>query len=416
MNIAASVFKAPSGAYGDIVEKFVDNASFLWILRSIAVGQPHYYLNDIRQLDQRIEAQLDGLMTALEQSWQACLEALEYQQPGEDFVAAMVAFKSRDPQKIQLAVEAGLSGDLAAGLISALGWLQTAYVDDWISSFLSSKDLNHKYLAIAACSVRRENPGEVLAGILQREDCRQHIKLYARALRLIGELKRRDLQPLLQTAMQSEIDAIRFWSYWSASLMGDQSAVYQLKKFVLEAGPFQAGSIDVCFRLLPIEEARSWISELGNTDGQIRAVINASAVLGDPHALEWLIARMEQTEVCRLAGEAFSQISGIGIDQSGLALEMPAPAFEEEDIEEADGLIMQDENLPWPDVDKIKAIWARHRANFVPGQRYFMGKPISSELLRNSLSSANQRQRKAAALELALMEPDMQVANIEARS
>jgi hypothetical protein len=57
----------------DIYEQYLDNASFLWVLRSIVVNPPHYFYSDIQQLDQRIEAQLDGLMTSIESAWPICL-------------------------------------------------------------------------------------------------------------------------------------------------------------------------------------------------------------------------------------------------------------------------------------------------------------------------------------------------------
>ncbi|MCP3852889.1 MAG: hypothetical protein GY694_22075, partial [Gammaproteobacteria bacterium] len=64
MTIPQNKFDATS-AYGDTLEQLADNASFLWILRSIAVEQPHYSVSDILELEQRIDAQLDGLMTSI---------------------------------------------------------------------------------------------------------------------------------------------------------------------------------------------------------------------------------------------------------------------------------------------------------------------------------------------------------------
>ena len=402
-----------SGAYSDIVDKFIDNASFLWILRSLAVNQPNYSLPDIRQLEQRIDAQLDGLMTAPEQSWQSCLQALQYEEPGEVFTAAVLAFRSGDVEKIQLAVEAGLANDEAEkGLISAMGWLSAELVHGWIKQFLGSKDLNHKYLAIAACSVRRENPGDALDHILQREDCRQHTKLYARALRLIGELKRGDLKTHLQTAVLSDNEEIKFRALWSTVLLGDRSVAAELKPYVFHEGFLQPPAIDLCFRVLPVEEARAWISELGQIEGQIRAVIHSSAVLGDPHAVDWIISKMSQTDVSRCAGEAFSRITGIDIEKNQLALEQAPPGYEEAD----ELAVAEDESLAWPDGDKIKSIWTNHGSHFIAGQRYFMGKAICSDVLKDRLRDASQRERHAAALELALVDAGSALINTRARA
>ena len=224
-------------AYNEIYERFVDDAAFLWVLRSIAVDQPHYDQGELYELEQRIEAQLDGLLTSIDQAWLVCLKALDLEEPGEVFVATVVAFRSHDMNKIQHSVEVGLSNEYAVkGLISALGWLPGKLVHPWIKKFLSSKDLDHKYLALAACSVRRENPGEYLNKILERDDCKQHEILYARALRLIGEIGRQDLMPYLVEAIDAEQDDIRFWSNSSALLLGNRSTVLNLEPFVFQLG------------------------------------------------------------------------------------------------------------------------------------------------------------------------------------
>lgn len=55
----------PVNAYRDLHEQCVTEASFLWILRSVAIQQPHYAIEDIQELEQRIESWLDGLMAPL---------------------------------------------------------------------------------------------------------------------------------------------------------------------------------------------------------------------------------------------------------------------------------------------------------------------------------------------------------------
>ncbi len=407
-----------TAAYGDTFEQLADNASFLWILRSIAVEQPHYSISDLRELEQRIDAQLDGLMASIEQSWQCCLQALEPGEPGEVFTAAVLAFRSHDVKKIQTAIEAGLeNSDATRGLISALGWLPAKLVHGWIEKFLSSKDLNHKYLAIAACGVRRENPGEALTRIMQREDCKQHRKLYCRSLRLIGEIRRQDLMPAIAEAMTEEDEDIIFWSNWSAVLLGKHEAAKRLKPHVFKSGAHQQKAIDIAFRSLPVEQGRQWIAELGQDSEQARAVIKATGVLGDPHAVNWLISKMVQPEVSKLAAQSFSFITGIDLEQNKLASESPPKLASQpnDDPDDDDIELDEDENLPWPDIDKVKSIWVNHGRNFIAGRRYFMGREITTESLKDKLINANQRQRHAATMELALVDSNMPLQNTRAR-
>ncbi len=84
---ASSALKQQTDAYRDISEQFVVDASFLWLLRSISVKQPHFYLQDLADLEKRINANLDGLLCNVELTWQICLQELEYEQAGETFTA-----------------------------------------------------------------------------------------------------------------------------------------------------------------------------------------------------------------------------------------------------------------------------------------------------------------------------------------
>ena len=394
-----------ASAYQEIYERYVDDASFLWILRSIAVEQPHYNADEVAELEQRIEAHLSGLMTSMEQGWQACETALLLEEPGEVFTATVIAVRSHDPAKIQKAVEVGLSNPRATkGLVSAFGWLPAGLARPWIERFIASKDMNHKYLGVAAASVRREDPGAILAKILNREDCQQNIPLYTRALRLVGELRRQDLMPNLQAAQASDNPDIQFWSTWSAIMLGHKSVVSVLQSFVFNSGAHQVCAAQLAFRTLPVETARAWISTLAKNDAQARIVIKATGILGDPHAVNWLITKMADPKLARLAAEAFTQITGVDLIQNELVVEVPTDQMPlpNDDATDDDVSLDEDENLPWPDVAKVTGLWRNHGQHFMVGQRYFLGKPITADGLKQKLATGTQRQRHAAALELAL--------------
>jgi uncharacterized protein (TIGR02270 family) len=400
-------------AYREIYDQLSGDASFLWLLRSNAVNQPNFRSVDLLILDKRVDTRLDGLMSAPEESWELCAAAMETQQAGEVFTAAVLAFRSLDVSKIQCVIEVGLASPQGFhGLVSALGWLPGRLCHSWIKKFLTSKDLNHKYLAVAACSVRREDPREYLTAIFQREDCVAHAKLYARSLRLVGELKRRDLSAALPIAMQSEDPDVLFWASWSVVMLGDKSFVKNFQPFVLKAGPNQTRAIELAFRVLPVETARVWISDLAKDPEQIRNVIKATANLGDPHAINWLIAQMRVPVLTRLAGEAFTTITGIDLEEHRLALEelpdldaLLANAGPNEDPADANVDMNEDDRLPFPDVDKVAAVWQKYQQRFVLGQRYFMGQVINVEYLTSVYQSGNQHQRRSAALELSLLQP-----------
>ena len=73
-----------------------------------------------------------------------------------------------------------------------------------------------------------------------------------------------------------------------------------------------------------------------------------------------------------------------------------------------------DEDLPWPEPDLIQAWWEKNKNNFRTGTRYLVGKPITVEHCQQILNTGFQRQRRAAALELALLQKDEPLFNTSA--
>ena len=402
-------------AYRDIYEQYATDAAFLWLLRSIAIEQPHNNKQDISVLEKRIDAQLNGLMTSVDIGWTACSQGLELEEPGEVFTALVVAMRSHDASKIKHAVEVGLSNNiLKAALNSALGWLPHSIVFPWITRFLNGKNMEHKLLGLSACSVKRQDPGEILTQILRREECQAHEQLYARALRVVGELRRQDCMPEIKSASQDDRTSIKFWSYWSAILLGHKSCVEQLKPYVFDAqSPFQEIALQLCFRVLPVEQAREWISALAKNEINMRTIIKATGILGDPHAVNWLIDKMQDQKLAKLAGEAFSLITGADLVKHDLTCEQPTQHPLE--LDEGDIELDEDENLPYPAHNKVATLWRSHGKKFIVGRRYFGGQIISVDLLNSVIEKGNQRQRHAAALELALNETGLAFPNTRAK-
>ena len=413
-----SLYDDLSSVYRDVYEQYVEVASHLWLLREIAVNRPDYTTRDVEALERRLEAQLDGLMTSVDEGWAACEGALEAGEAGEVFASTVVAVRSRDVDHLRVAVEKGLAEEkVAKGLISAMGWLPAHLAGPWIEKFLKGKDLNHKFLGLAACSARRLDPGEVLGELLERGDCLQHEKLHARALRLIGELRRQDLMPAVTRAADADSDNIRFWSAWAAILLGHTAAVQELRPYVLRQGPWHARAVQLAFCVLSVDQARQWISEMSKHKSLERSVVTATGVLGDPQAINWLIARMQEPRLARLAGETFSMVTGadlVGLQATSEPLEgwMAGPSDDPADDNVA---LDQDEYLPWPDAQTVAELWRRNGHNFIVGQRYFSGRPLTLEVLKERLVNGTQRQRHAAALELALVDSQSRLANTRAR-
>ncbi|MDH5445577.1 MAG: TIGR02270 family protein [Gammaproteobacteria bacterium] len=403
--------------YQEIFDQYADVSSFLWVLRSLAVHRPHYSIQDIIKLEKRIQAQLDGLMSSIDEGWKACDKGLEIGEAGEVFTASVFAIRSHEMSHIRTAVEIGLSNeDAEKGLISAMGWLPENLAHPWIDKFLNGKDLRHKYLGVASCGVRRHDPGDVLSLLASRDDCQADPKLYSRVIRLIGELRRQDLMPLVLQSLTSDSQDIRFWAAWTSILLGDKRGLKLIKPFVFLDSIYRKKAIDIAFRALSVDVARNWISEMAAEKVAEKFIIRATSVLGDPHAVNWLINKMKKPPLSRLAGEAFSMITGADFEKLGMVVQ--SELANENSLDDGDTASVEydlDDDLTQPDTQKVIRLWQQHGKNFIVGKRYFLGRPIDQTVLNRSLIYGLQRQREFAAMELAMIESGQPLVNTSAR-
>jgi uncharacterized protein (TIGR02270 family) len=132
--------------------------------------------------------------------------------------------------------------------------------------------------------------------------------------------------------------------------------------------------------------------------------------------MSWLIQQMSVPENARAAGEAFSMITGVDLAYEDLETDRPE-GFEAGPTDEPDDENVEmdpDEDLPWPDAELVDKWWGSNRGRFANGQRYFLGGPAAEPAWRSGLAGGFQRQRHAAALELALAIPESVLLEVRA--
>lgn len=396
-----------------ILNQHAEEAALIWSQRDHAIGAPHYDLEDLAKLENRVEAHIDGLRIAGEAGWEVVKEELGWQEPGEVFTAAVLAFESNDPDRIEEVLEIGAGEiELSRGVISALGWTTYEQARPHIEALLASDDPMRRRIGIAAAAIHRKDPGEALKAALVDEDT----ALRARALRAVGELGRLDLLLPCRANFAADDEPCRFWAVWSAALLGEMTAVLPLREIALGAGPLAERAADMAARRMPLANALVWHKELSNDSTRLRLAAKVAGAIGDPVLVPWLIEMMSNDEIARPVGEAFTMITGVDLAYDDLERDWPEDfqAGPTENPEDEDVSMDADEDLPWPDQQLVGGWWKSNSSGFSAGTRHLLGKPMTPESLHEALTSGRQRQRAAAALELSLLQPGRPLFDVRA--
>jgi len=401
----------PNGPLPDLVSRHFEEASFLWTLRRRAVDAPHYTFADLERLDERIEAHLDGLRIAGASAEAVIDEGLDVAGPGEVFVSAAIAIESGSESRLSPVLE--FARDSEPGLeafLAALCWLPGPRVADVLGHLARREDPTLCRIALAGHAAHGQAPGAMLHQSLSSRDT----GLRALALQVVGELGRREFLPEAKLALTSEDERCRYVAARTCALLEERAALPVLRSLTERVGRNEAEAVSLAVRRMELADARAWLMGFTEQPEQRRLAIAGIAATGDPFFIPWLLRMMRMPELARVAGESFRFITGA--DLSDRPLEGVAPKVEVETAANEDDVleIEADADLPWPSPDAVEAWWARRKGNFHPESRYLLGHPMTVASLRGALALGRQRERRAAALELAMRHPGQPLFDVEA--
>lgn len=388
-----------------VLEQHVENAAFLALLRDHAVRAPHYDRAHLANLDNRIEAHLDGLRIAGPAGLDTLLQQLAPNTQGEIFAATVLACETTNTAAMaKLAEHVRTYPDSARFMAAALGWLDWARIEPWVEKLLGLPDTLFRRIGLAACGMHRRDPGAALIAGLAHADP----SVIAGAARTAGKLRRRDLMAAIRAHRLHQDEDARFWANWSTLQMGDEEALTPLRQFAEQPGKYQYRVLPVLLAWQPREASIAWIRQLMQNPQQRRMLIQAVGLLGDPLSIPWLIQQMHDIPNARVAGEAFSLITGADLALLDLELR-DTPDFDagpNDDPADPNVAMDEDENLAWPDPPLVEAWWQQHAGEFQPGQGYLLGQTHSEGSALHTLIHGQQRQRIVAAYMLARFRPN----------
>jgi uncharacterized protein (TIGR02270 family) len=399
-----------------VVNQHTEEAAILWLRRDRAVDEPHYNLADLAKVDGQVEGHIDGLRIAGDAAWDVCCQELKWEEPGGVFAASALALEDGQTDRIQSVLEIAVaSPELDRGFVSALGWLSADAAVKQLPALVTSNEPPVRRIGLAGHAVRRQDLGPVLANFVKDDDAR----VRTRAVKAMAELGRADLVPMLWPALRDQDDDCRFYAAWSAARFAQRGApvIDTLKSFAVQPGPRQQQALAMAVRSLGVPAAKAWLHQLAKDWQHLRLATIGAGVLGDPELIGVLIELMKNDDVARVAGESFSMITGVDLAYDDLERDRPE-GFESgptEDAADENLALDEDENLAWPDAELVGKWWSANVGRFQPGHRYLCGREISVESARKTLVDGKQRQRAAAATELAMLQPHQPLFEVRAR-
>ena len=396
----------------DVVTQHFEDAAFLWSVRRRAVRAPHFARTELSKLDGRIDANLDGLRIAGEEGWTLARCSTGAGGAGEAFTAAVLALE-KSVESFEQVFATARSWEAMPGLVSAMAWSEAPLVNSLVAQWGGSADERRRFLSVAAKSCRRAADSEFVDGAVA--DISACVR--ARGFRAIGELGRADMGKWLQRGMSDEDSRCRFWAAWSACLTGHREAGKVLLA-AAEAGEFRRDeALDLATRCLGVQDAFAWHQDLAR-GGRLREAAIVARALGSPRLVPWLIDAMAVDQHARVAGEAFSWITGCDLAMEDLERDAPTEfeAGPNDNPEDDDVEMDPDEDLAWPDPGLVREWWGRHSPSFGAGECYLRGKRLDDAGLIEVLDAGSQRQRTSAALEIALRRPGTPLIETRARA
>lgn len=394
----------------NVLCQHADSAAALAQDRFYALRSSNYDLTDLVNLESRFEANIDGLIISGEEGWSHYEKHLEAGDYGEVFVISVLAIKLHDNKHFQLAFEmAGDDEELLNAIADAFVWLPYNEVSSYLDVLYKIKKPEKQFVAIAASAGHRVmNKHNLIDALSSKNNL-----LHCRAVLAIAELGLKELIPKLKENTHHEDENIRFFTFWTLTRFGYAKSMEQLTRFL--ANPIY-GEQAIQFEMMQkdVNKAISILRQLYKNKSTKRLAIYGTGLLGNPASIPMLIEVMKIPELARVAGEAFTFITGVDIEYNDLDQDAPEdfesgpndyPADENVDMD-------PDEDLPWPNPELIAKWWQENRHTYQESKKYLLGKEVSLAQYQAILIHGTQKQRAFAAIAIAVYQKDQAIFNV----
>ncbi|MER8695794.1 hypothetical protein NKI77_22315 [Mesorhizobium opportunistum] len=312
-----------------IVDQHAEDAAFLWSRRRREIDGPLLDEIDIGRIDQRLDANLQGLFASGEAAWAAASARFsDYPEAPELFVMACLALHWELEKQLATVVEAAAAlGETGINAISgAIARTPRAKLRSFVANWVDSRETILKCIGLSALWHHRVDAGPRLGELVANG----HAEVRSRALRLAGALRRRDLLPLVAERLATDQPQERLAASLAACLLGARRAALPVLDELLASANVSPGKVfDI--RLLASAEngAKTWLRKFLDQPTSRQPALAATGLLGDRSIVPWLIERMREPQSAYAAGLAWRDLFDVDFNDTDVFIVDPASLGEQ---------------------------------------------------------------------------------------
>ncbi len=402
--------------YSDLnKEMLIKDAPFAWYLFDQAKLNPRYDLADYRHQAKRLEAYIDALGIALEvrQPVETWLDMTDW---GSCFMLAVLAIRYNRIVLFKQALDHLNASEEThyREIVDACLWHEQSDMEAYFAALRqhASPIAQQSYVALL-----RVNGLDIDSQYANQFFLSQNPAVKIQLLNWIGEqghhqyisyVQQQYIDPKTPDDYQLAFAAVR-----AGILLQDPVAHTQLIDMAFTPSTVTEDCLSLLFiREQDEQQLTYWLENLW-TIKEIpqRVKIHGTMIAGLVDYMGYLFDAMADQSLNRIAGYAFSVITGVDIEENRLDMAETEPTVEYVDLgneglnqKSSNELLLQawEEDLPCADTDACYFWWESTKANYSENLRYLVGKEITEENLLQVREKGNQGQRQLAAMYLSL--------------
>ncbi len=384
----------------DIYEEHLSEAGWLWGIWEKSLDSAIYALGDVAVgPEERLLAHLDGLVLGGKEVAQKLLmPALTGDELGGVAAAAWALLQAEDADHQDAVIDklATAEPPVLAALGRAVYLAPRADISRLIPHFHSGAP--HLRALIIDIFGPRE-PDWVREQIAPAMHSGQ-APLMAAGLRAIRNLRERTLLDWVAAAAQSDDIEVRLEAIWTGISFAVKTAWNECRIFAGGAGEISRMALGL-LATSPDPNDRAFVREKAKGDDPGLHALWALGFAGDADSADVLVQTMADEKKSRVAGEAFSAITGLTIvGDMAKPGETQGPDVEEVKDEDPPPEVQSEDSLPEPNVERVKKWWEKERRKIMPGTRYCGGQARSPASLRTGFTSGASWRREVLLIEL----------------